>query len=140
MNIKEFFRLAADEIPGPIRVGRVSSDVQHALGTHTRTVWLSRYNVEKQLRRHSFAMRGPPPSAYYDHIEDTVAHGDPFRVEGDRVALVSDLRERFDRRFQVVVKVTADKSELYLLSFFPLRENDWNRLRRRNNPIPNIAA
>ena len=140
MDFNEFFRLATGGIPGPIQVGRVSGQVKHALGAHTRVVWLSRNSIEKQLSRHSVARRGPRPSAYYDYIGDTIAHGRAFRLEGNRVGLVLDVREMRGYRFQVVVKVTADRNELYTLSFSPLRKHDWSRLCRRNNPIPNIAA
>lgn len=140
MDIDEFFRLAAGEIPGPIRAGRISRLVQSALKAETRVVWLSKFSIEKQLAKHSVARRGIKPSAYYEHIEDAIFYGKPFRIHGNRIALVQDLRDLDGRRFQVVIKVTTDQQELYLLSFYALREIDWQRLTRRYNPIVNVAA
>ena len=140
MDIGEFFRLATGEIPGPIRAGRISPLVQSALEAKTGVVWLSKDSIDKVFVKHSIARRGINPSAYYEHIEDTIFYGQPFRFHGNRIGLVRDLRDLDGRRFQVRIKVTTDQQELYLLNFHALRERDWRRMIRRYNPIANMTA
>ena len=132
MNIEEFFRLAAGEIPGPIIVGRVSRNVQTALGVDTRAVLLSRNTVEKQMRRHGKLTL----SGYYDYLPHALEHGEAFRLHDRRVAIILDVRHSRDHRLSVVIKSTKDRDGLYAISLYPLREKDWARTLRKHNPIP----
>ena len=132
MDIDEIFRLATGEIPGPIIVGRVSGNVQRALGAPSRTVLLSRDTLEKQMTRHGKLTL----SGYYDYIPDTLEHGEAFRMHDRRVSMILDVRQSRGRRFNVVVKSTTDRHELYAIGLYPLRENDWVRTLRKFNPIP----
>ena len=132
MEIEEIFRLATGEIPGPIIVGRVSGNVQHALGASSRIVLLSRDTLEKQMTRHGKLTL----SGYYDYLPDAVEHGEAFRMHDRRVSMILDVRQSRDHRFNVVVKSTTGRDKLYAISFYPLRENDWTRTLRKYNPIP----
>lgn len=132
MDMREFFKLATGEIAGPIRVGRVRPNIQSALDASTGAVWLSRESLEKQFARH-----GRLSKAYYENLSYSIKHGEAFRLDGNRVGLVSDLRPILDHRFHVVVKVTGAHDELYAISFYPLREKDWDRTERKFNRIPN---
>ncbi len=132
MDIEEFFRLATGETPGPIIVGRVPGNVQRALGVSSRTVLLSRDTLEKQMTRH----RKLTLSGYYDYMPDVLQRGEAFRMPDWRVSLVLDLRHLRGYRFNIVVKSTENHEELYAISFYPLRENDWDRTLRKYNPIP----
>ena len=132
MDIEEFFRLATGEIPGPIIVGRVPGNVQRALDAPTRTVFLSRDTLEKQMTRHGELTL----SGYYDYMLDALQHGKAFRMPNWRVSLVLDLRYIRERRFNIVVKSTETHDELYAISFHPLRGRDWDRILRKYNPIP----
>lgn len=137
MDVQDFFRLATGQIEGPIVAGRVSPHIQSVLSAQTRVVLISEYSVRKQLSRHGTVRDGVSPlSTYYDYVGDAIAGGDAFRFSGNRVGLVLGLQDIRHHRLQAVIKATADKSELYLISFYPLRKNDWNRVCRRNNPIP----
>ena len=94
MEMNEFFRLASGEIQGPIRVGRIRPNVERALGAHTGVVWLSQYNVEKQFMRHGNLNIG-----YYERLPDILKHGEAFRIDEVRVALILDLRGIDNYRF-----------------------------------------
>lgn len=132
MDMREFFKLATGEIAGPIRVGRVRPKIQSALDASTGAVWLSRESLEKQFARH-----GRLNTAYYGYLRYAVERGEAFRLDGNRVGLVSDLRHMLHHRLHVVVKVTGAHDELYAISFYPLRERDWDRTERKYNRIPN---
>ena len=132
MDIDEIFRLATGEIPGPIIVGRVSGNVQRALGASSRTVLLSRDTLEKQMTRHGKLTL----SGYYDYLPDALEYGEAFRMHDRRVSMILDVRQSRDRRFNVVVKSTTTRHELYAISLYPLREKDWRRVLRKHNPIP----
>ena len=132
MDTREFFALAAGEIAGPIFVGRVSSSVRRSLDATTRVVLMSRDTIEKQMKRHGQLTL----SGYYDYLPDILKNGKAFRMHDRRVSLVLDIRHIHGRRFNAVVKATSNHEELFAISFYPLREKDWNRVQRKYNPIP----
>ncbi len=134
MDMREFFKLATGEIAGPTRVGRVRPKIQSALDASTGAVWLSRESLEKQFARH-----GRLSTAYYEHLRSAIERGEAFRLDGDRVGLVLvyGLRHILNYRLHVVVKVTGAHDELCAISFYPLREKDWDRTERKFNRIPN---
>jgi hypothetical protein len=131
MEINEFLRLARGEITGPIRVGRVPDSVKYALDSDTSAVWLSRDTLYKQFSRH-----GKLDATVYEALPYTLTHGDAFRLDGTRAGLVLDMRATTKYRFNAVVKCTKDRSEMYLISFYPLRKRDWLRISDKYNPIP----
>jgi hypothetical protein len=100
------------------------------LNAHTQAVWLSRESVEKQCQRHSKL-----PLEFYEHLPSAIEHGIGFRMFDQRVSLVLDLRSICGYRLNAVVKATTGGHELFAISYYPLRERDWDRLQRKHNRI-----
>jgi hypothetical protein len=119
MDFGHLTGLHLSERDDPLTVCTLRSDISAALGANTLRVTLSYATLQKQQKSHPDLLLD-----YYRVLPPALRMG-AFYQDDRRTAVVfyTDVHQ-FSANFRVAIKATARGDELYVLSFFKLRDAD----------------
>ena len=115
VNEADLIQLLAGDITRSIHVCDIEPELAAAINAITTTVLLSPDTVKKQRLCH--------PELNLEHyrlIPEIIQYGLVLRDSPQSITFYEDDRPHFGNLWQVSVKVTQDRNELYMSTFHPL--------------------
>nr|AGS53471.1 phage putative head morphogenesis protein, SPP1 gp7 [uncultured bacterium contig00038] len=107
-----------------LAVHNLPDDIRKALRTDAESLMFSSDSMAKQLNHHP----GMTAAEYHSLINKIKDCGEIY--DGNRECHIVLLIERGGRSYAVTLKTTQDLEEAYVVSFFPLRAKDVDKIRK----------
>jgi hypothetical protein len=119
MDFGHLTGLLLGERDDPLTVCTLQSEIAAALGASAQRVTLSYATLQKQRRNH------PDLRVEYYRVLPAALRMGAFYRDSPRTAVVfyTDVHE-FAANFRIAIKATTRGDELYVLSFFKVRDSD----------------
>lgn len=104
-------------------VATLNTKLQKLLGAETRVVWISEQTLIKQIVHRN----GQPIGIEeYRYIDEIINNADDFFPTETGLMFF----KRLDRWYQVAMKLTQDKKELYITTLHRVPEKEYERVKR----------
>ena len=123
-----------DKSANVIRAARIDIALAWKIKAHTGTIFLSRDTLEKQIIKHRCMHESPERSLIFKEYvlaSYTIEKGEVYLDNKNCLIFLTPYLDRSERYLKVVVKVTKNGSELYLVSTHPIREADYRSIQRK---------
>lgn len=117
-NLSELYR---NPSATPLKVASLPGDIKQMLGALTSDVLISHYTLTKQDKHPEIKFKD------YAWLQSLLDKGERHQDRGNHVVIIEDRGEFY----AAVLKVTANREEVYLQSFHRSRQSQVDKIRKR---------